>query len=204
MSIFVHTVDSSIHSFTCSNGDTVRIGYDPDCSSPYDDGDYMGATAVRRNERYSEFDGDQSTIDAWNDYHADLEEWENSIDELAFERAEIEGVSVYPPNEAYETLWTLTARENSDSFPQPPFVVVHRSDFYGTPLFTAIALLDQPEHTRGIEPETLANQALEQWANWAEGECYIIEIEPVNGETEVIGGFIGEYPQNESELSEYV
>lgn len=204
MSIFVHTVDSSIHSFICSNGDTVRIGYDQNCESPYDGGDYLGATAVRRNERGCEFDGDQSTIDAWNDYQADLSEWESTIDELVFERAETEGVNVYLPNDAYDTLWTRVARENSGSFPQSPFVVVHRNSWGGVPLFTAIALIDQPEHTRGIEPETLANQALEEWSSWADGECYVIEIEPANGETDIIGGVIGEYPQNEEELTEYV
>lgn len=204
MSIFIHTVDSSIHSFTCSNGDTVRIGYDQDCESPYNGGDYLGATAVRRNDRWCEFDGDQSTIEAWNDYHADLSEWENSIDELAYERAEVEGISPYSDNDSYQTLWTRIARENSDSFPQAPFVVVHRNSWRGVPLFTAIALIDQPEHTRGIEPETLATQALEEWSNWANGECYLIEIEAVNGETDIIGGVIGEYPQNEEELTEYV
>lgn len=202
MSIF-HTVhDSSLTTIECASGEIVRVGYDemPECPL---DWDIFGASACRRADRYHDGDflGDDDTITAYRDHLADVEEWEDEVSELANEKADNEGVKVFDSNwkytPEYMEIWQDVALHYRP-IPECP-VIVRRSGE-----FEAIVNKDQPKSVQGVALDTLTDEVLDTFQQWADGYVYLIEVEQPNGETDVIGGIYGDMPTTEQDVQDYL
>lgn len=175
MSIFTTTTDHALNRFTLPDGTTVAVGYDLDATDPLED-EFIGHVAAERVTSRQSYISSGAT-----ELISQYEEWNARAGELDQQREEGE----------------LTAAEYVAELADLGPLTIERHEYtaynlWGHPTFAAYIDRQGVQEAigEGGDVDKVVQGVLTDYAQWAEGEMYLLEIEHPDGTTDYIGGII--------------